>query len=92
VNQTEAPKGEGGGVWTVSRVEFSRNMCSVTYRFQYLTMNCCSVPSKTSVSYHNTTRRHNPEDLELTLHRRENFKSCILRNVLNHTLLLAHNN
>jgi hypothetical protein len=29
---------------------------------------------ETLVSYHNTTRRHNPEDLDLNLHRRENFK------------------
>jgi len=31
--------------------------------------------SETSVSYHNTTRRHNPEDLVLKHHRRENHKS-----------------
>jgi len=24
----------------------------------------------------NTTRRHNPEDFDLNLHRRENLKSC----------------
>jgi hypothetical protein len=24
------------------------------------------------ISYHNTTQRHNPEDLDLNLHRREN--------------------
>jgi hypothetical protein len=33
--------------------------------------------SETLVSYHNTIRRHNPEDLDLNLHRRENFKSRI---------------
>jgi len=27
------------------------------------------------VSCHNTTRRHNPEDLDLKNHRRENFKT-----------------
>jgi len=27
--------------------------------------------SETSVSYHNTTRRHNPEDLDLNLNRRK---------------------
>jgi len=27
------------------------------------------------VSYHITTRGHNPENLDLNLHRRENFKS-----------------
>jgi len=26
--------------------------------------------------YHNTTQRHNPEDLDLKHHRRESFKSC----------------
>jgi hypothetical protein len=36
--------------------------------------------SETSVSYHNTTRRHNPEDGDLHLHRRENLKS---RNISN---------
>jgi len=30
--------------------------------------------SETMVSYHNTTRRHNPEDLDPNLHRRENLK------------------
>jgi hypothetical protein len=31
--------------------------------------------SGTSVSYHRTTRRHNPEDLDFNLHSRENLKS-----------------
>jgi hypothetical protein len=30
------------------------------------------VPSEILVSYHNTTRRQNPEDLDLNLHRIEN--------------------
>jgi hypothetical protein len=29
------------------------------------------------VTYHNTTRRHNPEDLDLNHHRRENLKTCV---------------
>jgi hypothetical protein len=31
--------------------------------------------SETSVPYHNTTRHHNPGDLDLNLHRHENLKS-----------------
>jgi len=31
--------------------------------------------SETLVTYRNTTRRQNPEDLDLNLHRRENLKS-----------------
>jgi hypothetical protein len=34
--------------------------------------------SEKLVSYQNTTRRHNPEDLDLNLHRRENLKSLIV--------------
>jgi len=33
---------------------------------------------ETLVSYHNTTRRHKPEDLELNPHCRENLKSRII--------------
>jgi hypothetical protein len=32
------------------------------------------VPEKV-VFYHNTTRRHNPEDFDLNLHRRENLRT-----------------
>jgi hypothetical protein len=33
--------------------------------------------SETLVSYHKTTRHHNPEDPDLNLHRRENYEACI---------------
>jgi len=33
--------------------------------------------SETLVSYHNTSRRHNPEDLELKRHCRESLKTRI---------------
>jgi hypothetical protein len=35
---------------------------------------CLHLQSETLVSYHSTARRHNPEDLDLNLHRRENLK------------------
>jgi hypothetical protein len=39
----------------------------------------------TLISYHNTARRHNSEDLDLYLHRRESLKSHNLENLLNVT-------
>jgi hypothetical protein len=35
--------------------------------------------SETLVSYHNATRRHNPEDLDLKRHRREGLKTRVSR-------------
>jgi hypothetical protein len=35
--------------------------------------------SETVVPYHNTTRHHNPEDLDLNFHFRENLKFLILK-------------
>jgi len=37
--------------------------------------------SETLVSFHSTTRRHNPEDLDLNFHRREDIKFRINSNV-----------
>jgi hypothetical protein len=34
--------------------------------------------SETLISYRNTTRHHNPGDLDLNLHHRENLKSRII--------------
>jgi hypothetical protein len=33
---------------------------------------------ETVVSCHNTTRPHNPENLDLNLHHRQNFKPCMM--------------
>jgi len=36
---------------------------------------CRATEEETLVSYHNTLRRHNPEDLDSNLHRTEKLKS-----------------
>jgi hypothetical protein len=38
--------------------------------------------SETLVSYHNTTQRHNPEDLDLNLHRRESLKTLTWKSLV----------
>jgi len=35
--------------------------------------------SETSVSYHNTRRRQNSEELDLNIHRRENLKRYVIQ-------------
>jgi len=55
--------------------------CSVTVRYQRFGELCClhlqceARFSETLVSYRNTTRRHNLEDLDMNLHCRENLIS-----------------
>jgi len=53
--------------------------------------------SETLVSYHNTTQRHNPENFDSSIHRRENLKSrvyfcpvVLLQYTVNVTQLLCH--
>jgi len=46
-------------------------------------------PSETLVSYHDSTRRHNPEDLDLILHRSENLKFSTVHKCGNSCEVLA---
>jgi hypothetical protein len=54
--------------------------CSGLWRrvvtFQYTKAYKDHASSIFKVSYRNTTRRQNPENLEMNLHHRENLKSC----------------
>jgi hypothetical protein len=43
--------------------------------------------SETLVSCHNTTQRHNPEDVDLTRHRRESLKTRKVRIYFLHVLV-----
>jgi len=42
------------------------------------------------LSYHNTTRRHNPEDLDLSLDRLEDLKSVTSLQASRHCKLSSH--
>jgi hypothetical protein len=49
--------------------------CSVMVGYQRFGRSCCHHLQGEVKSHHNTTRHHNPQDLCLNLHRRENPKS-----------------
>jgi len=47
-------------------------------------------PSETLVSYHIITWRHNTEDYDLNIHRRENFKSRIVVDINEFVFNIMH--
>jgi len=61
---------------SISTAKYESQKIDSTHDEVFWVAQPCSVvhaASETSVSYHNTTRRHDPEDLDLYLQRRENF-------------------
>jgi len=58
--------------------------CSVEVGYQRIDGPCClhlqvhfTLKKEAARSYRNTTRCHNPEDLDLNIYRRENLKSSM---------------
>jgi hypothetical protein len=68
-----------GGKRTMFQVEvfWVVTPCSVVVGHHCLRGPCClHLQPETLVSYHSTTRHHNPEDLDLNRHRRDSLKIC----------------
>jgi hypothetical protein len=57
--------------WAVTSFSVVVGYCHATSTFRV------KRASGTLVSYHNTTRRHNPEDLDLNLHLRESLETLV---------------
>jgi len=80
------------GIWCVSQLNVSRNEMVIRIPEFYWTVTACIVVVgnqgfggpcclhlQGERSYHYITQCHNPEDLDLNFHRRENLRSHVLR-------------
>jgi hypothetical protein len=70
-------KSRFSGLWCRAVLWYDMNVSEVHAASIFSVMMQTARTSETLVSYHNTTRRHNPENLDLKYHHRERLKTSV---------------